>query len=142
MTVNRKVTGTAASIPAGLMGGTLIALVMTLVGSVISGYLIAKEILAENSVGYCAMAILVVSSFVSSVFAFERIKRRILLICSASGAIYYALLLAMTALFFGGQYQGMGVTALMVLCGSGLALLLKMGQGKSAGRGSKRYAHR
>ena len=35
--------------------------------------------------------------------------------CLAAGGGYYLCLLAITALFFGGQYQGVGVTALMVL---------------------------
>ena len=142
MTVNRKVTGTAVSVPVGLTGGMLIALGITIFGSAICGYLIFKEALGENTVGYCSMAILTISSFAGAAFSAGRIKRRRLLMCGLSGVIYYALLLATTALFFGGQYQGMGVTALMVSCGCGLAVLMGMGQGRRPRRRSKQYVHR
>jgi hypothetical protein len=55
-----------------------------------------------------------------------------------SGGIYYLMLLAMTILFFGGHFRGMGVTALMVACGSILAIL----GGFSKGRGGKRSYRR
>ena len=48
-------------------------------------------------------------------------------------ALGVGMALAVTAVFFGGQYQGMGVTALMVLCGSVLVILLAPGGKNRAG---------
>ena len=99
MVANRKVTGTASSMPMGLALAAFISLAVTLAGAAV---------------------------------AVGKIKRRRVYVCLLSGGIYYGILLAMTALFFGGQYQGMGVTALLVLAGSGLVALLGLRGEKGA----------
>ena len=40
------------------------------------------------------------------------------------GAVYLVVLWAMTALFFGGRYQGVGVTAIVIFGGAILTVLL------------------
>ena len=120
MVANRKVTGTASSIPAGLALGAAVSLAITLAGAWIFAYLIAGEILKESSIGYCAMAIILLASVVSAAVAVGRIKRRRVYICGLSGLIYFGILLSMTALFFGGQYQAVGIT-LLGLRGEGTA---------------------
>ena len=105
MTVNHKVTGTASSMVAGLMAAWAAGMMVTIIAATISGFLIAKEILMESSVGYCVMALVTLSSAVSAIVAVYKIKRRRLIVCVLAGMIYYGSLLAMTALFFGGQYH-------------------------------------
>lgn len=124
MTVNQKVTGTASSIPVGLALGTLTSLGVTVLGAALTAWLILRGSIPEDWVGYGAMVILLLSSAAGAAVATERIKRLRAQIGLAAGALYYGCLLAMTALFFGGIYRGMGVTALMVLCGSALVILL------------------
>lgn len=139
MVINRKVTGTASSMPVGLALGGCVALAVTILGSILAANLVLREMIPENSIGYCAMIILLVSSFVSATVSAARIKHRRLYVCLLSGVIYYALLLAITALFFGGQYQGMGVTALVVAAGCGTAVLMGQSGGKKRfARGNKR----
>ena len=127
MTVNQKVTGTASTIPVGLALGVLTSLGITILASAVTAWLILRGTLAENSVGYCAMVILLLASMAGAAVAIGRIKRRRLQMGLAAGAIYYGCLLAVAALCFGGIYDGMGVTALMVLCGSMLVILLGPG---------------
>lgn len=127
MTVNQKVTGSASTIPGGLALGVLTSLGVTVLAAAVTAWLILRGTLAENSVGYCAMVILLLAAAAGSAVAIGRIKRRRLQMGLAAGAIYYGCLLAAAALFFGGIYDGMGVTALMVLCGSMLAILLGPG---------------
>lgn len=135
MVVNQKVTGTASTMPGGLALGAAVSLLVTLFGSVLSAWLVARESIPESGIGYCAMVILLLAGIAGSAVAVERIKRRRMLVCMLSGGIYYACLLGMTALFFGGQYQGMGVTALMVFCGVMLVLLAGI---RREGRGDYR----
>ena len=135
MVTNQKVTGTASSMPGGLAVGAGISLLITFVGSWLSAYLISTEKLPQSAIGYCAMGILLLSALLGALVAVHRIKRRRLYACILSGLIYYIILLSMTALFFGGQYQGMGVTALLVVGGTGTAALLS-----TKGEGS--YRHR
>lgn len=129
MVVNRKVTGKALSMPAGLALGAAISLGITISLAILTAKLVDGGTISEEGIGYAALGILLLSSLAGAASAVQKIKRQRLLVCFASGLIYYALLLSMTALFFGGQYSGMGVTALVVLGGSGVVVLMEMGQG-------------
>ena len=133
MTVNQKVTGTAMSIPAGLALGGLVSLAVTAVGSALTAWLILSGKLSEATVGYCTMVILLLSSMAGAAVSIGKIRRLRFQMGIAAGAIYYTCLLAMTALFFGGIYEGAGVTALMIFCGCTLVILLGPGRQNRAG---------
>lgn len=137
MVMNGKPTGRASSLAGGLAVGALTAMTVTLCLAAITAKLIEREYLKENAIGYCAMGILAMSSFLGAMTAAAKIKRRRLMICMLSATIYLGLLLSMTGLFFGGQYSGVGVTALMVLCGAGLAILAGLG-GQRGGKFRKK----
>ena len=122
-----KLTAKAMSIPAGLTLGIIVALAVTAMGSGASAWLILRGIIGEGASGYCAMVILLLASIAGAAVSAGTIQRLRAQMCLAAGGGYYLCLLAITALFFGGQYQGMGVTALMVLCGSVLVILLAPG---------------
>lgn len=133
MVANRKVTGKAMSMPAGIGTGLGISGSITLIGSAVIAWLISGEHLAESAIGYGAMVILLLSSAAGSWAAVLLIKHRRMLVCLISGASYFLLLLACTALFFGGQYQGIGMTALLILAGCGIVILLGLKGEKSGG---------
>lgn len=115
MYAKKKVTGAAMGIPAGLGLGILISLVITLAGAAVTAWLMTTEAMGEESTGYAAMIILALASGAGALSAVHLIKRLRLQMCLLSGACYYLTLLAMTALLFGGQYQGMGVSAIVIL---------------------------
>lgn len=142
MVINKKVTGTAASMPAGLALGCCVSLAVTITGAVIAANLILKEVIQESGIGYCSMLILLLSSVLGALTSVKRIKHRRLYVCILSGLIYYGLLLGMTALFFGGQYQGMGVTGLIVLAGCGSVALTGLRKEKSHGQRGRKFPSR
>lgn len=116
-------------------------LLITITGAIISAWLIGNEKIPEQSIGYCSMFILLAASFLGAWIAAAKIKHRRLYISILSGLIYYCILLAVTALFFGGQYQAMGVTALVVLAGCMSAALIGL-KGERGGRrraGKRKY---
>lgn len=117
MQYNHKVKGTATAVPIGLAVGGVISLIITLAGSAAIAHLVLKERLGEGGIGYASMVILLLSAVMGAWGAFSCIKKQRLQICLLSAAVYYLLLLGITALFFGGQYQGMGVTAAVILAG-------------------------
>ena len=121
MTVNRKPTGTATSIPVGLAYGAVTATVVTLLLSAITAKLIDQELLGWEKAGYAVLLILLVASCLGAMVTAGKGKRQKLLMCLAAGGVYYGILLAATALFFGGQYSGVIETGLLVFCGSMLA---------------------
>ena len=130
MTLNQKVSGTASSLPVGIVLGVLTALLITLTGSTVTAWLILGEKIGESSIGYCSALITLLSSAAGAEISWLRTKRLRLQVCLITGAIFYLLLLSVTAVFFGGIYLGMGMTAISVLCGSGAVALLGTRRGK------------
>ena len=142
MNVQTKVTGKAMSMPGGLALGGVVSLFVTLLAAAILAKLMELERIPENSIGYGIMILLVLASFSGAAFSAWQIKRRRLIVCVLSGVVYMASLLAATALFFGGQYSSVGVTALMVLCGVGLAALAGTQRNKAGKKRKKPMYHR
>ena len=140
MTINKKVTGTAASIPVGLGWGVLVSMTATLTGAAIAAKLIEREVLSWAQSGYAVLVILLLSAWMGAMVSAGKIKRRRVAICFASGAIYLLMLMCITALFFGGRYSGVGETALLILCGSGVAVFTGK-TSKSKGRVIKPTGH-
>ena len=140
MTLNGKVTGRAMTMPAGIAVGCGGAALVTAAGSALVAKLISDEVLVDTAIGYGAMLIVLLASALGAAVSAAKVKRRRLQVCLLSGLVYYGMLLGMTALFFGGQYQGMGVTALLVLAGTGTVILLGTREKKTGkyGKGRRR----
>ena len=142
MVVNRKVTGTAVSVPKGLVLGGLISLGVTILGSALIAWLLNKEVMAQNKTGYGIMMMILLASFLGAQTASGTIKHRRMLYSLLSGVLYYLVLLSITALFFGGQYEAVGVTALLVFGGSGCSGLMALRSDGGGKRGKRRIASR
>ena len=121
------------SMPGGLAVGFAVSMSVTLLMTLLLTKLILNETVAMEHVGYSTMLLLLAASFLGAVVAQRKIKHRRMLVCLESGAVYFLGLLAVTALFFGGQYTAVGVTGLLILAGCGCAGLITAGKG-SAGK--------
>ena len=142
MVMNGKVTGTAMAMPAGIALGAGLSMLVTVVGSMLVAWLVSRESMPESAMGYGAMAILLIASALGAWLTAKRVKHRRLLVCALTGGVYYLCLLACTALFFGGQYSGMGVTALVVLAGCLSVGLMGLKGGKAPGKRGGKYRSR
>lgn len=140
MTINKKVTGTAVSVPAGLAWGALVSVTVTLTGAAIAAKLIDREVLTWSQSGYAVLMILLLSAWMGATVSAGKIKRRRIAVCLGSGMMYMLILMCITALFFGGRYSGVGETALLILCGSGLAVFTGT-TSKRKGRAIKAKRH-
>ena len=118
--------GRAMTIPGGALLGAVYALLWTLMASGLLGWLIQTEQLAEKSVGYGSMVIFLTASMLGAGMAYRKVKHQRAIVCLSSGGIYQMLLLAVTALFFGGQYYGFGVTVFLIMGGSAATIFLGM----------------
>lgn len=137
MTVNRKPTGIASSVPAGLAWGAVASVASTLAGALLAAKLINDGMLSWDHSGYAVLLILLLSAWLGSMVSAEKIKRQRLIMCLSSGALYFMLLLAAAALFFGGRYSGVGETGVLIFCGSMLGVLAGY-SGKNRRNGRKR----
>ena len=131
MHAKKKVTGTAMAMPVGLAVAAIISLTITLIGSAVVSYMVAAEKMGVESIGYAANAILAIAAMVGALSANSFIHKMRLQVCMLSGACYYVMLLAITALFFGGRYQGMLTTAIIIILGCGLVAVIPPKNGRT-----------
>lgn len=125
MTAFGRTNGKATSIPVGLFWGGVSSTAITLLISAVIAWLVVSRKIRQDQIGYGVMVLLAMAAFFGAKVSYGKIKRQRLMVSVVSGVIYFGILLCITALFFGGQYSGVGETALMIFCGSGLAFLLK-----------------
>ncbi len=121
---NRKQTGRAVTMPAGLAWGSAVSVLGTVLGAMIAAKMIDTGTMEHNRIGYAVLVTLLMSAFMGATVAAKKVKRQMVMTCILSGSMYFVILLSITALFFGGQYEAVGVTALLVFGGSLLAVLL------------------
>ena len=124
MVTNRKLSGRASSFPAGIGAGLLTGMSMTLLLSLLTAYLISGEVIGQDRIGYCAMITLLLSSIGGAWTASAKTKRMPVQTSVVYAAGYFLLLVSMTALFFGGQFEAVGVTLVTIVIGSGAGGLL------------------
>ncbi len=134
MAVSQKMNGRAMSLPGGVLIGSLSALGWTVVVSVILAKLIEMGTLHENAVGYGSMIILLTASMLGSRIAWGKVKRQRAAVCFSTGGIYLLMLMATTVLFFGGQYEAVGVTTFLVGAGCSVTLLMSLREKNSGSR--------
>ena len=137
MITNNRVKGTASSMPIGIGIGTAVSAIATGILATALTWLVLKRKISETSIGYFVLGIILLSSVVGSLVAAVKIKRRWMFVCCLTGVMYYLILLASTAVFFGGNYRGIGVTGLAVLVG---ALTAGLGGLKKEGGHRKRFS--
>ena len=142
MVTTKKATGRAMSIPGGLALSAAVSLGVTLILSAVVAKMVDAELMGEGAIGYGSLATLLTASISGAAFAAMKIKRQRLMVCLLSGLVYYITLLGITALFFGGQYQGMGITALVIAGGCGTVILMGMKQGKGKEIRHRKKLHR
>ncbi len=130
MVVNQKNTGRALSMPKGLAWGAATSLAITIAGTAFVSRLIHSETIEESAIGYAVMGMLLLGAYLGALVAINKIKRQRLAVCMISGGIYLVMLLGITALFFGGQYEAVGVTACLIFGGSFLAVLSEKRPGR------------
>ena len=131
--MSQKPTGRTSSMAKGVAIGVITSVMVTILSAAILAKLVDAKLLAEEKIGYVILVILLLASYLAGKIAWTKTKRRRLMTCALAGGIYFGVLLSMTALFFGGQYESVGVTALLILAGIGLASLPSL----QAGRGGR-----
>ena len=102
MALNKKPTGRTSSVQSGLGWGMAAGMGVSLGAAAIIGKLIISGFVLWENIGYLIMCILLGASFLSATVSCAKIKRQYLVVCALSGVLYFGILLAVTALFFGG----------------------------------------
>ena len=131
----KKVTGRAPSLWKSVVSGLLLGVLWTVICAAVIAKLLDSQLLSMENVGSGSMVAVLSAVFAGASLAGKRAGHLILQAAVISGAAYFACLLLVNALFFGGSYTGMGVTLFLVVLATGLAVLMT---GKGRGKGSRR----
>jgi len=127
MGIKKKTSAkTAASLPVGIGLGVLVSFIVTLIGAGAVTHLVATEAMEENSIGYGVIGVLLIASMIGAWFAASQTKRLRLQVCLLEGVGYFLALIATTALFFGGQYQGVWASGITILLGCMIMAIVPM----------------
>ena len=130
-------TGKAGSISEGMGISALASITITMSLSGLIASLLSAEKITWVQAGYWIMGMLFVAAFISGKCACMIIQRQKAIISLMSGILYWSILLCITGLFFGGNFEALPQTAGIIMAGSLAQLLLsKSGTGKQRRRGS------
>lgn len=138
----RKLTGKGTSIPLGIGLGILLSLVITLLGAVVVAFLLVSEKIGVSAIGWAAMLLLGLGALGGSSLGAGLAKVSRLPVCMAVGGGYFLVLLMITALFFGGQYQGITAMLISAMTGSLVAGFLGLKGNKGFNFKKKKVAYR
>ena len=130
MRTSIKQSGKASSVPGALTISAAVSILITLAASLLIANFLNSEKITWEQAGYWIMGMLFTASFIGGKSAIMATKRQKILISIMSGILYWGLLLCMTALFFGGDFNSVWETAGIVLAGCGSAALLTVPAGK------------
>ena len=142
MVWNHKVTGTAKPMALGLVIGAGTALLILVITAMAIAWLVLGERMPVSAIGYGVMVAHLMAVSVGGIVGSTAIKHRKMLVCMIVGCLYYLCLIVCTAVFFGGQYQGMGVTALVIAGASGLTGFIMLRCDNDGKRRYRKYRNR
>ena len=120
--------GRTMSVPGGMAIAAIISMGITLLAATVMAAMLNAEKISWQQTGYWIIAVLFLSAYAGSKGAYAAIKRRRLAISLMSGGLYWGLLLCITALFFGGNYDAVPETAAVIVAGSGCAAMVSLPQ--------------
>lgn len=119
----KKQTGHAPSFANAVIKGTGVSVAWMLLCAMIIAKLIDSEVMQMEAVGYGSMAAHLSAVFLGSITAYRKAGNMGNGASCAVGGAYYTILLLANALFFGGQFKGLGVTLLLTVLAAGIAIL-------------------
>ena len=128
----KKITGRAPSLGKSAAAGILLGAVWTLICAMVLAKLIDSGVMPMEKVGYGSMAAVLSAVFAGASLAGRKAGHMVIQAAAISGAGYFLCLLLVNAFFFGGSYNGMTVTFVLIVLATTAAIL-------AAGKGSGRH---
>ena len=141
MKMKRGRTGRAVSMPSGIGAGIGTGIAVMILGGMILAWLVERESIPFENIGYGCMVIQLASSWLGSVIAGRMVKHRLAAVTAGVCAGLFAVLLMMSLLFDGGL-EAVWVTAGMLALGGGISRIGTVFGGMGGVRRRKKVAYR
>jgi putative membrane protein (TIGR04086 family) len=119
----RKKNG-IAGIPAGIGIGSLVSIMITLIGAAVTAVLITGERIGEQQIVYGSAAALLLGAFIGGLLASSIAGEKRMIVSIGCGIVFFVLLLCVTALVFDGFFENIWTTALLIIGTSAAAGLV------------------
>lgn len=110
-------------LPEALGIGLLAGMAVTLVGTSLLAYLIGNETMDISGMNPGCIVIHLIGSALTGLVAHGVMKRQRIVVCALSALCYFLVQIGITALFFDGQYHGIGAGILSIIGGGVLSIL-------------------
>ena len=133
----KKISAENFVIPIGIGIALLVSLTITLLGAALGAWAIVTGKIGEGTIGLVTTPTIILAAAVGALIGSVIIKKMRLPMCLICGMCYLLSLLAITALFFDGQYQGIGLGLIAVLAGC-VPVAFLPGKKAKIGKGRKR----
>ena len=131
MSKGRSVTKKAVRLPAGIGIGVAVALAITMLGAVIVTFMLAGENLAVGSATFAIIPVQFLAALCGSTAATMCIGKHKMQVSLITAGMYLLSLLASNAIFFEGEYVGVGGSILVVALAGVAAAFIGNGGAKS-----------
>ncbi len=131
----RKISGRMPSLRKSVGVGAVLGFLWTLLCALVIAKMVDTELLSMENVGYGTMTAVLTGAFVGASVAGSQAGHMVIQASVLSGAAYFLCLLLVNWLFFRGGYTGMGVTMLLIILATALAVLVA---GKGSGKPKRR----
>ena len=125
--MSKKEYRNTMSIPAAVGVGTVISTIVMLIGAIVIALLISNELISDQSMDYGVLALTMLSAILGCSVSNVVAKRRLLIVSVCTAVTFLLVLISITAIFYGGQYSAIPVTALVIL-GGGVSSVLIIGK--------------
>lgn len=133
----KRQTGKAPSLVKSVVGGSAASLSAAFLGAALLAKLLDMELMQMEQTGYWILGLHLIAVFLGARKAMAGMGREGVLSAGITGGLYYLCLMGVNGMFFGGAFQGMGITLLLVIFSSVCAILTgRQGAGK---KGRRRY---
>ena len=122
--------------------GAAVCIGVTVLCAAVGAAMISSGRIPESTMSYGALGTLALSSMAGALAGGWKIQEKRLYLCLLVAAVYVALLLAITATFFGGQYEGVGLSVIMAILGAFGAAIVGQGRGNGRNLRKSKIKHR
>lgn len=140
MKQNKTVMG--GTMGRGIVLGAVISMAVTLICTAVFGAMVSAGTIRENVVGYISIGILLLATVIGTLSGIRNVQEKKLYCGLGIAAVYFGLLISMTALFFGGQYDRVTVTSFVLFLGAIGGMFLGKGKGSGSNLRSRKIKRR
>lgn len=132
----KQQTGRSPSVGKAILSGTSTGAATAFLGAAVLAKLLDSEVMKMENAGYGILMIHLIAVFLGVKATLRRAGKWESWAAAATGASYFLLLLAVNALFFQGEFTGMGVTLVLIAAATAAAVLT---EGKQKGKRGRRH---